>query len=475
MISDDVSTIQGAFDKTKAAFASGKTLDLKWREDQLNALIKGWNDLQNEFNEALKKDLGLTDYHCFVFSTDGVNTELNHTLANFKKWNEPKACETPGGLQPGKSYLLPEPFGVVLVLGPWNYPMLCSLPYIGSAIAAGNAAVLKPSELAPNCSKVMVTLFEKYMDKDAFAVIEGGPKVATEILKFQWDFIVFTGSPEKGKLVAAAAGSNLIPYILELGGKNPVFVDKDADLDNAALRIVDVKMYNWGQSCDSPDYVLAHKDIKDKLIAKFKEAMIKFYGEDASKSEDKTKIINEFHVNRLKQALEEDHGGKVIYLSGEGKVDVSNRYVPPTIIDGPKLTSKLMTGEIFGPFLPVVEVANVDEAIKFINARPKPLAMHFFGDANGENKEKMMRRTSSGGFCVNDSWGHFGSQEMPFGGVGYSGTGGLHGEFGFRALSHFKPVLERECNNNHPFSLRFPPYGKNRLDELAQAFAAPSQ
>jgi len=242
---------------------------------------------------------------------------------------------------------------------------------------------------------------------------------------------------------------------LELGGKNPAYVDADADLDNAANRIVDVKLYNWGQSCDSPDYVIAHKDIKDSLIAKMNDALTSFFGKDPFQSKDKIKIINEFHVKRLESMLKEDHGGKVIYLGGDGKVNSGERYVPPAIVDNPKLTSKMMSEEIFGPILPVVSVGNVDEAIKLINSKGKPLAMHFYGKADGENKKKLMTRTSSGGFCVNESWGHFNSQEMPFGGVGLSGTGGVHGEFGYRGLSHYKPVLERDIVKDEG---RYPPY-----------------
>jgi len=255
-----------------------------------------------------------------------------------------------------------------------------------------------------------------------------------------------------------------VSYVLELGGKSPVFVDKDADLDNAAMRLAQTKTLNWGQVCVAPDYILAHKDIKEALLEKLKEYMVKFYGEDAQKSGDRLKIINDGHVARLEKVLSEDHGGKIVYQGG--KVDKAERYIPPTVIDSPKLTSSVMTEEIFGPILPVVAVEDVDSAIAFINARPKPLGLYYFGSVEGPNKDKFVRLTSSGGVTVNDAAWHSLSTELPFGGVGSSGMGSVHGKFGFDNLTHWKPVMERETVNTYPFNLRFPPYGPNRLQEF---------
>jgi len=464
MISDDTSLISSAFDRTKKAFASGKLRDLDFREAQIKSLIQGFLDLQPVLNDALKLDLGYSDFHCFYNSTAITLPDMQHTLAGFRKWLEKKEVDTPPQFQPAKCHLVPEPFGVVLVIGPWNAPYFCTLPYVCSSIAAGNCVVVKPSELAPNTSKAIVQLFEKYLDKDCFAVVEGGSKVAAEICTYPWDFVIFTGGTDKGKKVAQACAANLVPYILELGGKSPVFVDKDADLENAAMRIAQTRTLNWGQVCVSPDYILAHKDIKDTLVQKLKEYMIKFYGEDAQQSGDKCKIINDGHVARLERVLNEDHGGNVVYSGG--KIDKSERFVPPTIVDSPKLTSSMMTDEIFGPILPVLAIDDVDAAIAFINLRPKPLALYYFGLSDSPNKDKFVSSTSSGGVTINDAATHALSPEFPFGGVGLSGIGSVHGKYGFDNLTHWKPVMERSPVNTFPESLRYPPYGPNRIQEF---------
>lgn len=471
MISDDTSVIQLALDRTKKGFASGKLQDLDFRESQIRSLIKGFLELQPILNDALKIDLGYNDFACFYNSTGITLPDMQHTADNFRKWLEKKEVDTPMQLQPAKSYLIPEPYGVVLVIGPWNAPYFCTLPYVCSAIAAGNAVVVKPSELSPNSSKAIVELFGKYLDKDCFAVVEGGAKVASEICTHPWDYVIFTGGTEKGKKVAQACAANLVPYILELGGKSPVFVDKDADLDNAAMRLAQFKTLNWGQICVSPDYILAHKDIKEALLHKLKEYLIQFYGEDAQKSEDRLKIINDGHVARLEKVLSEDHGGKIVFSGGN--IDKAERFIPPTVVDSPKLTSSLMTDEIFGPILPVLEIDSVDRAIAFINVRPKPLALYYFGSIDNPNKDKFIKNTSSGGVTVNDVGWHSTSTELPFGGVGLSGSGSVHGKYGFDNLTHWKPVMERETVNTFPHNLRFPPYGPNRIQEFLNLMAPP--
>jgi aldehyde dehydrogenase (NAD+) len=245
VVADDVSRVQPIFDRINKSFANGKTMSFEYRETQLKNLIRGFKEMESQINDALKADLGLRAFHCYFYSTDAISAELNYTLNNFRAWADRKVVPTPDGLQPGSSYLLPEPLGSVLILGPWNFPLTCAIPYLGSAIAAGNTACVKPSELSPNCSRVTVELIEKYLDPECYSVVEGAADVANKLIHLQWNHVIFTGSPEKGKIVAKACAENLVPYTLELGGKNPAYVDKDADLDNAALRICDVKMYNW--------------------------------------------------------------------------------------------------------------------------------------------------------------------------------------------------------------------------------------
>jgi aldehyde dehydrogenase (NAD+) len=471
MISDDPTQIKAVFDKSKAAFSTHKTFDMDFREAQLKSLIKGFTEYQEKLNDALKKDLGHNDFNCFYLSTGITMQELNHTLEGFRKWAATKEVDVPMNVAPGRSYLVQEPYGSVLIIGPWNYPYYCTLPYVATAIAAGNTVVLKPSEMAANSSNVLKELFDKYLDKDCYQIIEGGFKVASEIITLPWDFVVFTGGTDKGKKVAQACAANLVPYVLELGGKCPAYVDKDSDLESAALRLIHTRMVNWGQTCVSPDYVLAHKDIKEELLKKMKDAFIQFFGEDPSKSKDRLKIINETHVKRLESYLAEDHGGKVVYIGGDGKVNLAERYVPPAIIDTPKLTSSLMKEEIFGPIICVQDVAGIDEAVKFINERPKPLALYYFGKTEGENKEKILNKTSSGGVTINDCCFHVFSPDLPFGGVGFSGNGAVHGEIGFQQLSHMKPVLERETINTYPFNLRFPPYAVDIVPQFLAALA----
>jgi aldehyde dehydrogenase (NAD+) len=473
MISDDPSQIKAVFDRSKAAFASGKTLDLDFREAQLKNLLKGCNEMLETFGESMKKDLGHRDIYAFLF-VGGILPEIEFALKNFRQWAQRREVQTPALVQPAKSYLVPEPFGSVLIMGPWNYPYLCTIPYVATAIAAGNTVVLKPSELSPNSSNAMVQLFEKYLDKDCYQVIEGQFKVASEITTYPWDFIVFTGGTEKGKKVAQAAAANLVPYILELGGKCPVFVNKDADLDNAALRIIATRLLNWGQTCISPEYVLAHKDIKETLTQKLKEQMIKLFGEDPKKSPDHTKIVNEFHLKRLEKILNE-HGGKVHYVGGDGKVDHAEKYCPPAIIEDPLPTSTLATEETFGPFLYLIAVADVKEASKYICDRPKPLAAYYFGDVKSEDKAYFLKYTSSGAVTVNDCCMHANHEGLPFGGVGASGTGQVRGLFGFNQLSHTKPVLDRSTSNAYPGSIRFPPYAETAVQELLDALGGNPQ
>jgi len=314
---------------------------------------------------------------------------------------------------------------------------------------------LKPSEIASNCSRALVDLFDRYLDKECFRAMEGGPSVAKALTHEKWDLIIFTGSSDKGKKVAAAAGANLVPVILELGGKNPAIVDKDANLETAALRIAHTKHLNWGATCVSPDYIIAHRDIKDQLIQQVVKAVHQFYGDDPQKSEDKVCIIGTSELERIQSLLNESHGGRVVI---GGKVDVEQRYIAPTIIDEPNRDSRLMNEEIFGPILPVVSFSDINEVIADLKKRPKPLALYYFGNLDNPNKDKIISQTSSGGVCVNDCTNQGLNSNLPFGGVGDSGFGALHGKWGFDACSHLKAVVEKVSWEMYPWSTRFPPY-----------------
>jgi len=462
-IPDDPSVIKPILAQLQKSFRSKKTLPIQYRKEQLRNLARGIKDLEPKFHAALEKDLGVSAIMSRMLSTNVTLDEVQMCLNDVDKWIKPEKTDVPLLVGPGKSYVEPEPYGVGLVIGAWNYPLTTSVPYVASAIAAGNCCVIKPSELSSHTSKVIAELFDKYLDKDCYRCIEGQVEIAKAIIKEPFDVIVFTGSTEKGKLVAKAAAENLIPCILELGGKSPTIVDNNADLDNAALRIMQGRYLNAGQTCIACDYLFVHKDVKARLIEKFKEKLIEFYGEDPSKSSHYSKIINEFHVKRLQGYLNEAHGGKVIV---GGQVNLKDRYVAPTLIENPKLTSKLMQDEIFGPILPIYEFEDIDYVINFINERPKPLALYYYGSASSNNYKRIKRETSSGGLAVNESVMQFGVLEAPFGGIGFSGQGKLHGYSGFKAFSHFKSVFEKGGLNIYPFNVRYPPYTGVRYKTL---------
>jgi aldehyde dehydrogenase (NAD+) len=399
-----------------------------------------------------------------MLSQSSTINETKDCIAHLEKWNAKIPCETAFAVGPGKSYVQPEPLGVVLIIGAWNYPVPLSVMYAAQAIAGGNCVLIKTSELSPYSSNAIADLFETYMDKDCFRVVEGQVQVAIAITKLPFDKIVFTGSTEKGKLVAKAAAENLVPCILELGGKSPTIVDNDADVRNAALRIVQGRFSNAGQTCVACDYVFIHKDLKDTLVEAMKNTVLTFYGEDASQSPDYGRIINEFHCNRLKDYLNENHGGKVVI---GGTVKVGDRYVAPTIVDSPKMDSKMMLDEIFGPILPVFEFTDINKVIDYINSKPKPLALYYYGK---QHWELLKKRTSSGAIVQNESIMHFANLDLPFGGVGYSGMGSVHGHEGFKQLIHMKPVFEKGTMNGTIFSVRFPPFTNSKKSAMRNMF-----
>lgn len=459
LIADDPSIIKPALADLRTTFYKGKTLPISYRKQQLRNLIRGLQELEPKFHEALGKDLGVNPTMSVVISTNLTLGEVHDALSNLDKWSRTTCVDTPFVVGPAHSYLLPEPLGVALVVGAWNYPLATSIPYLAAAIAAGNCCVVKPSEVSAYTSKVIAELMDRYLDRDCYRCIEGKVEVAKAIIKEKFDVIAFTGSTEKGKLVAQAAAENLTPCILELGGKSPTIVDRNANLENAALRIVQGRYLNCGQTCIACDYLFVHREIKDELIQRIKDKLVEFYGTDASKSVDYSKIINDFHLQRIKSYLDEEHGGKVIY---GGKIKPEERYIAPTLVDNPKLTSKLMQEEIFGPVLPILEFDDFDKVIQFINERPKPLALYYYGSTSSLNYKKLKTCTSSGSLMSNDSVFQFANGHLPFGGIGYSGTGKLHGYAGFKAMSHFKSVMEKATFNFYPFNARYPPYSGSR-------------
>lgn len=442
--------IDGLAERLRATFKTGRTHDHAWRREQLQAILRLLQENTTRFEEALAADLGKPATETFLADIGFPVGEAKLALKNFEKWAQPQKVATPVTVGPGKSYLKYDPLGVVLIISPWNYPVqLCFNPLV-AAIAAGNTAVIKPSEMNPRTSALIAELVPKYLDQEAIVVIEGAVDETTALLEQRWDHILYTGNGTVARVVMAAAAKHLTPVTLELGGKSPCIVMPDADLKQAAHRIAFGKWSNAGQTCTAPDYILVHKDVEQPLLAELKAVVHEFYGDDPKASKDYARIVAERHVDRLSGLLDDQ-----LEIVVGGQFDREQRYVAPTIVRGVSKDSKLMTSEIFGPILPVLAVENEDAAIEFINEGDKPLALYVF-TKDKMISDKVLGRTSSGGATVNGTLFHVLNANLPFGGVGESGMGSYHGEWGFRCLSHRKGVLDKSTLMDP--KIAYPPY-----------------
>jgi acyl-CoA reductase-like NAD-dependent aldehyde dehydrogenase len=419
---------------------------------------------QEEWAGALEKDLGhKSELFVQAIETSIIVDDAEDALKNLDEWMRPHKVGTPLVMQPGSSFIKPEPYGVVLIISPWNYPIsLVMVPLVG-AIAAGNCAVIKPSEVSATTSSLIAKLIPKYLDKEAFAVVEGAVEETTALLKEKFDYILYTGNGTVGKIVMKAASENLTPVTLELGGKSPCIVDKSADLEVTAKRILWGKFLNVGQTCIAPDYVLVEKSIEQDLLARLKKNLSNFYGENPQQSADYSRIINQRHVNRLATVLERAKKEGAEVVTG-GTVDLKDNYLAPTIVRNVLPNSPLMEDELFGPLLPVVTVNNFDEAIAFVNSREKPLAAYLFSNSK-QNQQSFLDNTSFGGGCINDVVMHCGNLELPFGGVGGSGMGGYHGSHSFHLFSHHKGIVQKSFLLDN--DIRYPPYTPTKLSRLS--------
>jgi aldehyde dehydrogenase (NAD+) len=437
----------------RATFDSGRTRPAAWRKQQIAGLRRMMDECENELLEALRIDLARPRTEAFAADIGHTKGELRHIHRHFEHWMKPTRVRVPVAAAPARAFVRPEPLGVALVIAPWNYPMQLLVEPMAAALAAGNCVVGKPSEIAPACSAAMARLIPRYVDPDAVAIIEGGVDEATALLAERWDHIFFTGSTAVGHVVAEAAAKHLTPTTLELGGKSPTYVHASADLTVTARRIAWGKFLNAGQTCIAPDYVLADRAIRDELVDRLAAQVDDFYGADPQRSPSFGRIVNERHVERLRRLLD-DGAGTVV--TG-GTVDVADRYVAPTITIDPSLDSAVMRDEIFGPILPVLAVDGPADAIAFITARPKPLALYVFAQSAHE-VDTVLEETSSGGACINQTLMHLLPPELPFGGVGDSGSGAYHGKTGFDAFSHRKSVLRKPIRPD--LKLLYPPYKK---------------
>lgn len=433
-------------------FATGRTHDLAWRKRQLLAVAQWLRDADDAIMTALAADLGKPALESYGTETGFCLAEIRHTLAHLEAWAAPERVSSPMVNLPSRSWMRHQPKGVALIIAPWNYPLQLAVAPMVAALSAGCCVVLKPSELAPATSALMAEALPRVLDAEAVAVVEGDVAVSTALLAQPWDHILFTGSTRVGRVVMEAAAKHLSPVTLELGGKSPVIVSRDADITLAAKRIAWGKGVNAGQTCIAPDYVLVERAVQDRfqheIIATFK----RFYGDDPQLSPDLARICTPAHHARLVGLLD---GGTILH---GGRHDVRDRFLEPTLLTDVDLDAPVMQEEIFGPILPIVPVDDLDEAIAFINARPHPLALYLF-TRDDARVDRVLGRTLSGGACINDTLSHIAVSDLPFGGVGASGMGGYHGVHGFRTFSHTRGVVQRYGVADVP--LRYPPYAGN--------------
>ena len=442
---------------------NGDTRALKWRENQLKQLKNLIENHESEILQALKSDIGKPKTEAF-FEIIALKQELKYAFSNLKNWMKPSKVQVPLSLQPGSAFQKFEPLGCVLIIGPWNYPFSLTLQPLISAFAAGNTAVLKPSENAPATSKLISKLTKKYFPENILVTFEGDGKVAEELISKSFDHIFFTGGGEVGKKVMKSAANHLTPVTLELGGKSPAVIFEDADIEVAGRRLAWGKSLNAGQTCIAPDHLIVENKVSNKLIESIKNAIFEFHGEAPLKSNNLAKIINKHHFNRLKNLLENAKNNKQVIFGGD--IDESSNKISPTIINIKDRNDPLMKEEIFGPLIPVLNFLDFNNVIKEINQQPKPLAIYIFGGGSIK-QEEIIQKTSSGSVCINDVVLQAGIPELSFGGVGQSGIGNYHGYAGFKTFSHEKSILKK------PFWLdvkfRYPPYNVD-IDILKKLF-----
>ncbi len=440
-------------------FKTGKTKDVAFRIEQLKTLKKAVGEHLAAIIEALRSDFNKPEFETFITEV-GVIQEIDYAIKHINAWTKPKKAASrlleqfTTGAQ-----IYPEPLGVVLIIGPWNYPFgLVVSPLVG-AIAAGNCAILKPSEIAPHTSHVLADIIQKHFDPAYIAVVEGGVETSQKLLAEKFDHIFFTGGTAIGKIVMEAAAKHLTPVTLELGGKSPCIVDSDINVEHTARRITWGKFINAGQTCIAPDYLLVDKTIKQDLLDNIQKCIREFYGDNPVSSPDYARIINHKHLDRLREFLKD---GEII-IGGETNPD--DCYIAPTVIDNVSLEESVMQNEIFGPILPVISYTDVTEAIAIINERPKPLALYLFS-RNKNLQKRVLQETSSGGVCINDTVMHFTVPSLPFGGVGDSGIGNYHGKASFDTFSHYKSVLNTSLRSDPKW--RYAPY-KGKLQMLKRS------
>ncbi|HDR6267163.1 MULTISPECIES: aldehyde dehydrogenase [Bacillus cereus group] len=426
-----ISSIVG---RQKEYFLKGHTRSIEIRKNNLKKLYEGIQHFEEEIFQALKLDLNKSVHESFTTEVGYVLKEISFQLKHMSSWSKPKRVRTALTHFGSKGKVVPEPYGVTLIIAPWNYPFQLAIAPLVGALAAGNTIVLKPSELTPSVSKVLKRMLDELFPEELVAVVEGGVEESTSLLREPFDYIFFTGSVGVGKVVMEAAAKQLTPLTLELGGKSPCIVHKDAKIEVTARRIVWGKFLNAGQTCVAPDYMYVHSSVKEKLVEALRHEIIEQYSKEPLQNENYVRIVSERHFERLCRFLQD---GQVV-IGGNYKKDTL--HIEPTVLADITWQDAVMEDEIFGPILPIIEYDNIEEVIGTIQQHPKPLALYVFSE-DKEVQKKVTSNISYGGGCINDVVYHLATPYLPFGGVGSSGLGGYHGEESFRTFSHYKSIL----------------------------------
>lgn len=443
--------IPGQVAELRATFDSGRTRPIEWRRGQLerlDALLVGY---EQQFLDTLNAELGKSATEGYVTEIGFLHSEIAYAQKHLDEWTSHARRRVPLKLGGGKGYLVPDPLGVVLIIAPWNYPVQLALGPLVAAIAAGNTAIVKPSEVTPKTSALLARAIPEYLDPDAVKVVEGGVTETTALLEERFDHIFYTGNGKVGRIVMGAAAKNLTPVTLELGGKSPAIIDRSANVKIAARRIAWGKWLNTGQTCVAPDYVLVDEAVEQPFLSALVDAVTEFYGTDPKRSPDYGRIVDGRHFARLSAFL----GDGTALIGGE--TDANDRYIAPTVLVGVDREAPVMQEEIFGPILPIFPMKDLRASIDMVNQGDKPLALYVFADDKSAS-DLVLRETTSGGACVNATLMHVASPELPFGGVGESGIGAYHGKEGFLTFSHDKAVFDRPTRPDP--SLSYPPYTK---------------
>lgn len=449
------STIPVVVNGLRHSFNSGVTRPVAWRRSQLQRLRDMLVERETDFETALHADLGKSPLESQITEIGFLLGEIDHSLANLAKWMRPRRVTTPLAVQPASAKIVPEPLGLALIIAPWNYPLMLALSPLIGAIAAGNAAIVKPSEIAPATSAALALLVPEYLDRRAIAIVEGGVPETTALLAERFDHIFYTGNGRVGRIVARAAAEHLTPITLELGGKSPVYIDDSVNLAEAAKRIAWGKFMNVGQTCVAPDYVLGRPEVLAKLAPKLADAIHELYGSAVQRNPDYGRIVSDAQFTRLKSYLGD---GETVVGGGN---DAATRFIEPTVLAGVSRDASVMQDEIFGPILPLVSVEHLDDALNYVNAHDKPLAAYVFS-SNTQVRDRWQSETSSGALSFGVPVMHLTVPDLPFGGVGESGQGAYHGERSFEVFSHLKAVLSKPLQPDTLSATVMPPFTETK-------------